>query len=85
LNLQGKILTYLLGKKALRLRGVITEDGERVSPSEIERDTGLKGGSIRPTLTKLVDGRLIRLDKDTNKYYLPDYAVAKVSQVLKIE
>ncbi len=82
LNLQQKLLTWMLGRKALRLRGIITEEEEFTSPSDLEKGTSLKGGSIRPTLSKLVDSRLIRIDKETNKYILPDFAVRKIAEIL---
>ena len=77
LNLQQKILSYMLGRLVLRLRGIIQEDEEGVSAADIERDTGLKSGSIRPTLSKLADARLIRADKQTNKYIIPAFAISK--------
>lgn len=82
LNIQQKILMWMLGLKALRLRGVITEDDEKISPSDLEKATGLKGGSIRPSLSKLLDTRMLRIDKETNKYVLPDFAVRKIAEVL---
>jgi DNA-binding IclR family transcriptional regulator len=73
----------MLGLKALRIRGVMTEEDEKVSPGDIENGTRLKGGSIRPTLSKLVENRLLRIDKESNKYFLPDYSFPKIVQILE--
>ncbi len=77
LNLQQKILSYMLAKLVFRLRAVITDEEEGVTAVDIERETGLKPGSIRPTLSKLAELRLIRADKQTNKYTIPAFAISK--------
>lgn len=85
LNLQQKILTFMLAKKVFTLTKVQDEADEGVSPADIEAETGLKGGSIRPTISKLVDARLIRLDKQTGKYIVPQFAVSKACNIISIE
>lgn len=85
LNLQLKILVYMVGLKALKLRGALTETDEKLTPSDIEQMTGLKGNSIRPTLSKLVDSRLIRIDKESNRYFLPDFSVSRIAKLMSKE
>src|SRR5579871_2362029 len=48
LTAREKLLVYLLGRKAAALRSYV--QNEAASPSEIENDTGIPGGTIRPTL-----------------------------------
>ena len=83
LNLQQKILSYMLARLVFKLRGILQEEEEGVSAVDIERDTGLKPGSIRPTLAKLADARLIRADKQTNKYTVPMFAVSKAIEEIE--
>lgn len=85
LNLQQKIATYMLGRLALRLQGIIDEDEEKVSPADIQRETKLNGNSIRPSIAKLLENRVIRVDKATGKYYVPEFAVPKIGQLLSKE
>lgn len=81
LNIAQKIMTYLLGRKALRLKGLLSEEEEKCSPSEIEEQTGIKGGSIRPNLSKLLDERL--LQQEAGKYWVPDYALTEIQGLLR--
>lgn len=83
LNVSQKIITYLLGRKALKLKGLLSEEEERCSPSEIENATGMKGGSIRPNLSKLADERL--LQQENGKYWVPDYALGEIENLLTKE
>jgi hypothetical protein len=72
-----KLLVFLLMRKALKLGGHIAE--EAVSPSEIERATGILGGTIRPALRKLVDEKLIR---EEGGYIVPNSRVKDINKLL---
>lgn len=87
LNLQGKILTYLLARKVMELRE-IKRRGEVIQQAatskEIEADTGLKGNSIRPILSKLLEAKLVRRIEgdDGIRHFVPDYVIQEISSVL---
>ena len=79
LNLRGKLLAYLLARKALFLSKAI--EAEAATLAEIENDTNLKSNSIRPTLGALSNERLIRKsDQDgSTAYQIPDSLVPKAT------
>ncbi len=79
-TIKGKILLYLLAKKALKETGVIEEEEEKATPSEIEQITGLKGGSIRPTLKRLLEDRLVRVKG--GGYFVPNHVLPEISRIL---
>src|SRR5689334_1947060 len=83
LNLQRKILVYMLARKALRIKGLLNEDEEPVSSAKIEADTGITGNSVRPSMKKLVDMRFVKPTKGKEStYFVPDHAVIKVNKYL---
>src|SRR3989304_7860688 len=47
-----KVILFLVARKAIKLRG-LPIDNEGVFPAEIEKETGIKGSSIRPVLKSL--------------------------------
>ncbi|MBN1681314.1 MAG: hypothetical protein JW966_13610 [Anaerolineae bacterium] len=76
-----KILIYLLGRKALKESGKLPADQEQATPSQIEADTGIKGNSVRPTLSRLLDERLVRSkasDKGERKYLVPNHVIDRI-------
>ncbi|MDI6893789.1 MAG: hypothetical protein QME70_04110 [Bacillota bacterium] len=75
----GKVLAYLLARKAVRALG-LTEK-EAVLPKQIERHTGIKGGTLRPVLKRLHDERL--LDKDADGYKVPNQAIELAKAMLE--
>ncbi|MCZ7547173.1 MAG: hypothetical protein M5R40_28265 [Anaerolineae bacterium] len=82
LNLQGKVLMYLLGRKALSMKEALPESEiEAASPAQIAKDTGLNPDSVRPTLSRLKDDRLVRSDRENN-YWVPDYALPRIEEIL---
>lgn len=85
LNLQQKVLLFMLGKIALRLSGIITIDEEKMSSSEIGSETKIKPNSVRPTMSRLVESGLVSLDEEINKYYIPDYLVWRAIESLKTD
>jgi hypothetical protein len=57
LSTRGKVLAYLLGVKVAVLLGKRAE--EQVSPKDVVDGTGMPAGSVRPTLSQLLDDRLV--------------------------
>lgn len=79
-----KILSYLLGRKALTV--LLKEQSdmefeEKVSPSDIEQATGIPGGSTRPVLKRLREKRLV---KDAGGYLVPNN-VLEIARVFLLE
>jgi hypothetical protein len=67
-SLPERVLVYLLAKKALVLRRLQNEVAESARPSEIEKATGIIGGTLRPVLHKLIDERLLVQERDGSGY-----------------
>ncbi len=84
LALKGKLLTYLLARKAMKESRRFEGYEEGATPTEIESETELKGGSIRPTLSKLVDEKLIRVSEveGERKYRVPNHVLRQISSQL---
>jgi hypothetical protein len=79
LSSRQQVLTALLSQKALHL--LDAQYPEALRPQEIENVTGVKGGTLRPILKVLTDGRVIR--QDANKaYYVPGYAIEDAARFL---
>lgn len=79
LNNKQQVLVALLAQKALHLL-----DGrfpEALQPREIELLTGVKPGTLRPTLKQFSDARMVRQD-DERAYYVPGYALEDVARLL---
>ena len=83
LNLSKRVLVYLLARKVFVAKDVTEEEG--ASPAQIEKDTGIKGSSLRPTLSRLIDDKLVLVDKDTRAYSIPNYAIYRIADLLKKE
>lgn len=82
LTFRQKLLAFLLARKALKESRVIED--EAIGPSEIEKDTGWNGGSIRPTLAKLKKEKLVRnANSEEGGYFVPNYALKTVSEILR--
>jgi len=75
-----KIMLFLVARKAMKLRGLAI-DNEGALPSEIENDTGIKGGSVRPRLKSLLDEKVISRTKD-GRYFVPNYSLARISSIV---
>jgi hypothetical protein len=82
LSVRKKILVWLLCKKAMRIKQIITDDEEWMSPSELEKETGIAGGSLRPALSKLSSEKLIKVNGNS-QYSIPDHTVNRVNTVLR--
>ncbi len=73
LSSRHRVLVYLLARIALAVKSgegagtpVLVREA---SPKEIERDTGLPGGTVRPALKHLVQAHLVH--KGGDKYTVP--------------
>ena len=71
-----QILVALLAQKALHL--LEPQYPEALRPQELENVTGMKGGTLRPTLKALHDARMIRAD-EKKAYYVPAFAIEDVA------
>lgn len=80
LTAKEKIAIFLLARKALKQKGIITD--EAIKPGDIEEQTGIKGNTIRPLLKQLKDERIARND-DGGAYHIPDFAIHAVDAMLK--
>lgn len=78
LTVRQKLLVLLLVRKILADTEHIEE--EAITPGDLENETGIPGGTIRPTLAKLLDTRLVAKAKTGGGYYVPNYSLESVSQ-----
>lgn len=74
-----QILLWLLGRKAAKAMELIREEG--LSSGEMEKMTGMKGGSLRGQLSILKKERLVH-SRD-GKFTVPGYAVEYVKEVIQ--
>lgn len=74
-----KVLCVLLALRAAHSLQLREKSG--ASPAEIESASGLPGGTIRPTLTRLQKSRL--LNKSGRDYDIPAFAHTRVVEILK--
>lgn len=75
-----KILLYLVARKAMIALGLNLPE-ENASPTEIMLSTGLKQGTVNPTLRRLLDDGVVAQTKE-RKYYIPNYAIEKVKAIV---
>lgn len=73
-----RALLYLLGKKASFLLQVSSR--EKTSPQEIANNLGITGGSLRPTLMRLLKDGLV--ENDSGEYRVPNHVLDKVKIVI---
>lgn len=75
-----KILIYLVARKAMVALGLSLPE-ENASATEIMLSTGLKQGTVNPTLRRLLEGGVVAQTKE-RKYYIPNYAIEKVKVIV---
>jgi hypothetical protein len=75
-----KILVFLLGRKAAKTLGLLTQP-EEASPKEISMLTGINYDSVKPTLSSLYKKRLVQKAKEA--YFVPDHAILTVRAQLE--
>lgn len=76
-----KVLLFLVARKAMKLRGLAI-DYEGALPAELEKETGLKGGSIRPRLKDLFERKIINRTEDA-RYFVPNYSLTKIKIIIE--
>jgi hypothetical protein len=70
---EARVLLYLVARKAMRALA-LPVPAEAASPLEIERATGIPGGSVRPALKRLLKARLVGRELGGG-YIVPNYAM----------
>ena len=80
LTVRQKLLVFLLARKILWDTEIIEVEG--MTPSELESETHIAGGTIRPILGKLMDARLVQKD-DEGRYFVPNYSLNKIREELE--
>lgn len=78
LNSRAKVVAYLLARKARRALGF--PDEEAAAPREIEGETGIKGGTLRPILKALREEKIVA--KGPRGYWVPNYALEPAKTIL---
>ena len=78
---EARVLLYLVARKAMRALDLPLAQ-EAASPLEIERATGIPGGSVRPALKRLPKRRLEQRDLGVG-YIVPNYAVARARNYVR--
>ena len=76
-----RVLLYLLARRAMRALDLPVPH-EAASPVEIERATGIPGGSVRPALKRLLNARLVAKQAPTG-YIVPNYAMSRVREYIR--
>ena len=75
-----KILIYLVARKAMVALGLSLPE-ENASATEIMLSSGLKQGTVNPTLRRLLEDGVVAQTKE-RKYYIPNYAIEKVKAIV---
>jgi len=75
-----QVLLFLLGQRVLNLYREEVPKG--LTPQELSRATGIKGGSLRPSLARLADEGLV--DKQEARYYVPSRALDRIAARLGV-
>ena len=76
LNNESKIIMFFLARKAMKALDLAIEN-EGATPTEIETELGIKGGSVRPVVRKLLDQRIVARTSE-GRYFVPNYSIEKI-------
>lgn len=76
-----KLLVYFLAHKAIAIRAAKGDEKEGLTPKQLEEETEIPGGTIRPTLKKLSDEGLVRQDT-AGAYFVPNRIVRRIRDLL---
>lgn len=81
-NLQAnsKILLYLLARKAMVALD-FPLDIEGATTTEVINNTGIKEGTVKPALRRLLGDNIIAQSKD-RRYFVPNYAIERIKSIL---
>lgn len=77
-----KILLYLVARKAMIALDLNLPE-ENASATEIMVSTGLKQGTVNPTLRQLLEDGLLGQTKE-RKYYVPNFAIEKIKAIISV-
>jgi hypothetical protein len=79
-----RVLLYLLARRAMRALALPLPTGrDAASPVEIERATGIPGGSVRPALKRLLKARVVAKQAGVG-YIVPNYAMSRVREYIRL-
>ena len=81
LSNEAKVLQFLLARKAMVALDLPLEH-EGATPAEIEQETDVKGGSIRPALKKFFDQKTLTKSND-GRYFVPNYSIERLKSLSK--
>lgn len=84
LSPEGKTLVFLLARKAMCALPEVDLNVEAAPPKEIEAGTGVKGGTLRPKLGKMMAQGILRQDA-AKGYFIPTHAVHRAKQIIEEE
>jgi len=80
LKVSVKIVLYLLARKAMIALGLALPE-ESASANEVVVDTGLKEGTARPALRRLLADGILAQTKE-QRYYIPNHALEQVKALI---
>lgn len=85
LSARGKILAYLLARKAMKALE-LPIDAEAAPPLQIIGETGIPKGTVYPQLKGVYEARPQLVDRDSqSRYWIPDWAVEDACDVIRRE
>ena len=76
-----RVVLYLLARRAMRALELPLER-DAATPIEIERATGIPGGSVRPALKRLLKARIVAKQAGLG-YIVPNYAMSRVREYVR--
>ena len=76
---EAKVLLFLTARRAMKALELPIED-ETTAPIEIEKETGIKGGSLRPILKRLSDQKVISKSPQ-GRYFIPNYSIQRIKEM----
>jgi hypothetical protein len=78
-----RVLLYLLARRAMRALDLeLPGSRDAASPVEIERATGIPGGSVRPALKRLLKARIVAKQGGIG-YIVPNYSMSRVREYVQ--
>jgi hypothetical protein len=82
LSIEGRVLAYLLARKAMASMEEVRLEVEAASPKDIEAATGVKGGTLRPKLVRMKASGLVSQD-NARRYFVPTHAVVRIKPIIE--
>lgn len=80
LNALQKILVFVLARKVISL--INNNDSGSFTPAEVETETQIPGGTVRPKLAELLKAKLIV--RNENRYELArNFFIGEIEQILR--